>query len=126
MDLDQYLSSPGALSVSELRKRMLALGYPVRSNAQIRQWRHKYSSRVPSPENCMGLELATSGAVRREDTRPDDWWKIWPELKGAPERQVESASVTDDVQPPTGIPDRERKPAAGQVHSKDGRDGSKR
>lgn len=102
MDLDQYLSAPGALTISQLRKRMEELGYPIKSNAQLRQWRHKYSGRVPSPENCVGLEKATDGKVRREDSRPDDWWKIWPELKGAAELQVESARAVDDVQPPTG------------------------
>ena len=28
------------------------------------------------------VERITRGAIRRWDLRPDDWWKIWPELVG--------------------------------------------
>lgn len=59
---------------------MTDLGYDVKSDAQIRQWRVRYKGRLPSPENCVGLELATNGLVSRKDTRPDDWHRIWPEL----------------------------------------------
>lgn len=114
MDLDQFLSAPGAPSISELRKRMERLGYPIKSNAQLRQWRHKYSGRVPNPENCVGIERATNGAVRREDLRPDDWWKIWPELNGAAERHAEFLKTIDDVQPPTGGRATRRKGGAGK------------
>lgn len=79
MDLNTYLLSPNAPTVSELRLRMLQHGYYVRSDAQIRQWQHKYNGRLPSPENCIGLELATGGLVSRKDLRPDDWHRIWPE-----------------------------------------------
>jgi DNA-binding transcriptional regulator YdaS (Cro superfamily) len=95
MTLDQYLSSPDALTVTQLRLRMRALGYDVKSNAQIRQWQHGYGNRAPSPENCVGLELATGGAISRKNLRPDDWWLLWPELDGA---DVRRAYVTDDVQ----------------------------
>nr|CUV53891.1 conserved protein of unknown function [Ralstonia solanacearum] len=80
MNLDQYLSSEGAPSVAQLRGCMLRLGYSVKSDAQIRQWRHGYAGRRPDPENCVGLELATGGAVTRKAMRPDDWRAIWPEL----------------------------------------------
>lgn len=80
MDIDQYLSSPGALSVTELRLAMRALGYPVKSNTQIRQWRHQYKGRRPDPKNCTGLELATNGGILRVDVYTDDWHLIWPEL----------------------------------------------
>lgn len=99
MTLDQYLSSPGALSVTELRLRMASLGYPIKSNAQLRQWRHGYADRAPSPENCVGLELATDGAITRKDLRPDDWWLLWPELDGA---EVTRMQASDDSQPPVG------------------------
>jgi DNA-binding transcriptional regulator YdaS (Cro superfamily) len=82
MDLDQYLSQPNAPTVAELRRRMIALGYRVKSDAQIRQWRHRYADRLPSPENCVGLERATGGAVSRKTFR-DDWHLIWPELAQA-------------------------------------------
>lgn len=31
---------------------------------------------------AVALDLATDGQVRRWDTRPDDWYLIWPELIG--------------------------------------------
>lgn len=83
MDLKTYLNSPGSLTVSELRSRMAALGYPIKDVAQLRQWQHAYSGRRPSPENCAGIEAATGGKVTRRDLRPDDWFLIWPELKEA-------------------------------------------
>lgn len=33
-----------------------------------------------SPARCVAIEQATAGAVTRQDLRPDDWMKIWPEL----------------------------------------------
>lgn len=79
MDLNSYLSSPGAPTVAQLRARMVELGYDVKSDAQIRQWRIRYKGRVPTPEYCVGLERASDGAVLRQDMR-DDWARIWPEL----------------------------------------------
>jgi DNA-binding transcriptional regulator YdaS (Cro superfamily) len=83
MTLNDYLKSPGSLTVAQLR---IAIG--AASDAQVRQWQHGYAGRSPSPENCTSLEQATGGAVRRWDLRPDDWHRIWPELigqEGAPE-----------------------------------------
>jgi len=85
MDLDEYLSQPDALSVTELRVRLVALGYNVKSDAQIRQWRYRYNKRLPSPENCAGLEIVTGKQVIRQHLRPDDWPRIWPELVGQSE-----------------------------------------
>ncbi|MBV7457340.1 helix-turn-helix domain-containing protein [Acidovorax sp. sif1233] len=79
MNLSEYLASPGALTVGELRKRS---GVP--SDAQIRQWQHGYANRRPGPTHCVAIERATSGAVTRRDLRPDDWHLIWPELATAP------------------------------------------
>lgn len=79
MTLDEYLSAPGGQTISQLRKRMCELGYPVKSDAQIRQWRHGYKGRKPDPTNAVGLELATDGKVRRTSFYPDDWQRIWPE-----------------------------------------------
>ena len=75
MNLHEYLSSPGALTVAELRDRIGA-----KSDAQLRQWQHCYADRRPSPENCVALERATDKKVTRQDLRPDDWQAIWPEL----------------------------------------------
>lgn len=33
-----------------------------------------------SPARCVAIEHATSGAVTRQDLRPNDWHLIWPEL----------------------------------------------
>lgn len=29
---------------------------------------------------CVRIEVATAGAVTRQEMRPDDWKQIWPEL----------------------------------------------
>ena len=75
MTLNEYLRSPSSMGIARLRA---AIG--VKSDMQIRQWQHGYSDRIPSPENCTAIELATGGVVTRRDLRPDDWHRIWPEL----------------------------------------------
>lgn len=82
---------------------MLALGYSVKSDAQIRQWRHRYAGRAPNPENCVGIELATDGDVDRRDLRPEDWHLIWPELAA----DNDPIDASDDAQPPNGTRDGE-------------------
>ena len=32
-------------------------------------------------EHCLAIEHATGGKVTRQDLRPDDFWRIWPDLK---------------------------------------------
>jgi DNA-binding transcriptional regulator YdaS (Cro superfamily) len=89
MNLNEYLSQPDSMTVAQLRERIGSL-----SDAQIRQWQHGYAGRRPSPENCVSIERATEGAVRRWDLRPDDWHLIWPELigaEGAPEVKTATA-----------------------------------
>jgi DNA-binding transcriptional regulator YdaS (Cro superfamily) len=40
------------------------------------------SGKAPiSIERCVEIEVATEGAVSRKDLRPDDWARIWPELR---------------------------------------------
>ena len=39
-----------------------------------------YGSRTCAPELCLALERESQGAVKRQDLRPDDFWKIWPDL----------------------------------------------
>ncbi len=84
MDLDSYLKQPDSMSVAELAKVL-----DVHSD-QIRHWRHLYANRRPSPENCVSIEKATKGAVSRQDLRPDDWARIWPELS-TPKRRLAKA-----------------------------------
>ncbi|MDA8456024.1 helix-turn-helix domain-containing protein [Acidovorax sp. GBBC 3334] len=80
MTLDEYLQLHDALSVRQLRMRMAQHGSPIKSDAQIRQWQHRYAQRIPSPINCVAIEQATDGRVTRQDLRPHDWASIWPEL----------------------------------------------
>lgn len=75
MNLHEYLSHSGSLTVAQLRERI-----GVKSDAQIRQWQHGYADRKPSPEYCVAIEQATDGCVTRQDLRPEDWQAIWPEL----------------------------------------------
>lgn len=78
MKLHDYLKSPGALTVAQLRE---AIG--ARNDDQIRQWQHGYYGRLPSPENSAAIERATKGQVTCEELRPDDPWvrvkdRNWP------------------------------------------------
>jgi DNA-binding transcriptional regulator YdaS (Cro superfamily) len=93
MNLNEYLASPGALTVAELRELIGA-----KSDAQLRQWQHGYAERRPSPENCVSLEQATGGVVTRRDLRPDDWQKIWPELI-----QEQQGPVFQRIQPHAAV-----------------------
>lgn len=34
-----------------------------------------------SPERCVAIWEQTEGMVTRQELRPDDWHKIWPELR---------------------------------------------
>lgn len=79
MTLNQFLSAPGAPTVTQLRTAIRA-----KSNDQVKQWRYGYSDRRPSPVYCVRIERVTGGEVCRWDLRPDDWWEIWPELVGVP------------------------------------------
>jgi len=88
MNLHSYFNSPGSLSVTALADRI-----GIKNPAQIRQWQHAYSDRLPNAENCVAIEKATKGVVRRWDLRPDDWHRIWPELiksKGAPPTKTDA------------------------------------
>lgn len=75
MNLRTYFASPGALTVAEIKERI-----GVKSDAQIRQWQHGYSDRIPNPEYALAIERATDGKVTRQELRPNDFWKIWPDL----------------------------------------------
>lgn len=88
MKLHEYLSSPGAMSVSQL-----AVQIGVKSDAQVRQWQHAYAGRLPGPAYCLSIERATDGAVTRKDLRPDDYWLIWPDLT-EPKRSKASKATT--------------------------------
>ncbi|HHY0486651.1 TPA: transcriptional regulator [Vibrio parahaemolyticus] len=35
-----------------------------------------------SSKTAVAIELATKGKVSRKELKPDDWFLIWPELRG--------------------------------------------
>ena len=51
------------------------------SAVTVNQWL-KRGRPVPAAR-CVQIEVATGGAVTRQDLRPDDWAEIWPELANA-------------------------------------------
>jgi len=53
--------------------RELGIGQSAISN-----WKARGSE--IDPLFCSAIERLTSGAVTRQDLRPDDWREIWPEL----------------------------------------------
>ena len=48
------------------------------TQSAVSNWRSRGTD-VPV-EHCAAIERATEGKVTRRDLRPDDWWKVWPEL----------------------------------------------
>lgn len=84
MNLHTYLEKSSNVELAA------SLGVPA---PLVSQWR---TGVRPVPiERCVPIERATSGAVRRWDLRPDDWWLIWPELigsDGAPPMPAEEAA----------------------------------
>lgn len=45
----------------------------------ISQWAN--GLRPVPPERCVEIEKATERKVTRKDLRPDDWERIWPEIR---------------------------------------------
>jgi DNA-binding transcriptional regulator YdaS (Cro superfamily) len=61
-----------------------------------------------SPERCVDIERETDREVTRQDLRPDDWARIWPELHAAgdaPRRRKDDQSEASGVQPDQGSGD---------------------
>ena len=92
MDLDQYLSRPGAES-------MAALARALNCNAdQIRQWRNATEGRRPSPARCVQMEQVSKGLMTCEHLRPDLTWirfgGRWPwHRKGRPAIDVSKVAA---------------------------------
>jgi DNA-binding transcriptional regulator YdaS (Cro superfamily) len=72
MNLPTFLQTPG------LNKAAFAREIGV-SNAMLYQF-EKGIRPVPT-KYCAAIEVATGGLVTRKDLFPDDWQRIWPELK---------------------------------------------
>lgn len=45
-----------------------------------RQAISNWKTRGVPVEHCLAIERATSGAVTRQELRPNDYWLIWPDL----------------------------------------------
>ena len=73
MNLAQY--------VGESRGRQTEIEKAIGCQPQL-VWQWSNGVRVVPLLRCIPIELATAGAVRRWDLRPDDWHVIWPELVG--------------------------------------------
>lgn len=83
MDLNAYLSRGGSERTTEFAG---ALGV---NPDQVRQWRYAHAGRVPSPENCVAIELASGGLVTVDELRDDKRWirttdPAWPHPLGRP------------------------------------------
>ena len=74
MDLKNYLIE------SDTKKAEFARAINV-SAALLHQWIEKI--RPVAIQHCPAIEKQTDGMVTRQELRPDDWHKIWPELAAA-------------------------------------------
>ena len=72
MHLKDYLLTEGRGAGSSLSR---ALEVPA---SLVSDWANE--NRPVPVERCAAIEQATNGAVTRQDLRPSDWQKIWPEL----------------------------------------------
>lgn len=72
MDFGSYLNQLPKGGKTELAKRLkVPLGYLSRMVS---------GERPITPARALDIERETAGKVTRQDTRPNDWWVIWPEL----------------------------------------------
>lgn len=87
MDLSTYLRAERG------RTQRLAVALQV-SGSLVAQWNN---GKPIAPRRCPAIEVATGGAVRRWDLRPNDWWEIWPELIGLAEAPSRQRTATEAV-----------------------------
>lgn len=74
--LKHYLKS---LADEEARK-----AFAARCGTSLGHMRNMtYGLRSCDPALAVSIEKETSGAVRRQDLRPEDWRAIWPEIAEA-------------------------------------------
>ena len=71
MKLSEYCAQPG------MTKTRMALKVGV-TQSMIGQWIH--GRRPVSTECAVTIERVTDGQVTRQELRPDDFWKHWPDL----------------------------------------------
>jgi DNA-binding transcriptional regulator YdaS (Cro superfamily) len=72
--------------VDQAHGRQTELAKLLRCPPQL-VWQWSRGTRPVPALRATAIEVATGGAVKRWDLRPNDWWLLWPELrkaKGAP------------------------------------------
>jgi DNA-binding transcriptional regulator YdaS (Cro superfamily) len=84
MDLKTYINSLPRGGAAALAGKLSIT--PV----YLSQLTTRQDGRKPSPELCVSIETETQGSVRRQDLRPDDWSRIWPELIGQQQEQAQA------------------------------------
>jgi len=77
MELSKYLEKTSQTIFAE------ALGV---SQGAVWQWAS--GKTPPSPEKALAIERATDGKVTRQELRPTDFWRIWPDLTHPTESAV--------------------------------------
>lgn len=76
MNLRTYLDGLPRGGVTDFARRV------KRSSVYLSQLAANQDGRVAGAELAVIIERESESAVRRWDLRPEDWWKIWPELVG--------------------------------------------
>jgi DNA-binding transcriptional regulator YdaS (Cro superfamily) len=66
MDLKTYIAAERGRAVALASRLGVSISY--------------LSQMAISPERCVDIWRETGGIVTRQDLRPDDWQRIWPEL----------------------------------------------
>lgn len=51
-----------------------------------------YGYKPCAPEYAVAIEKETGGAVSRQELRPDDFWRYWPDLP-EPKRSAQKAKA---------------------------------
>ena len=77
MDLSEYISD---------KARRVALLEKLAGVSDAYLWQMANGKRPIAPGRCVEIEVATDRVVTRQSLRPDDWFRIWPELPGAAKR----------------------------------------
>lgn len=93
MTLSEYLAAGG-------RGALVRLSASICAHApDVSRWARK---KRPVPEkSATAIEQATAGAVTRRELRPNDWYRIWPELV-TPETPAPSAAAPASKEPSHG------------------------
>lgn len=74
MNLKTYLHTLPSGGQAEFAKQICV------THTYLSQLSGLQDGRVPSPSLCLTIENASEGKVTRQEMRPLDFWKIWPDL----------------------------------------------